>query len=465
LTARAVIVHPKQVLPNSSFCQFVISILHSTQVSFSVTILALMYTYKYEKVMALGLRPPFHSPVTEAQAFVTALMLANKYLDDNTYTNSTWAAFLKLSVKEVNEYELEWLDALQFNLHVGKEEFETWRAMLDAHVANQQRADAAAASNLVAVTSPGRARSESPPLAYYAPAGLTPSADHHIMRKRSARDAFATDLVHNTGFYEAARLRPRKSSFVSLAPMAFPAAPPAPTALVPQANNGAMGLGRSSSLTRQIARLPTGRRDSSAGQENAMLDLRHAAAVNAAQTWQFPANGALSAGQPRLYFLQAAATPLAGPDGRFHKSIPHYFDPNFNPNFQFPMPQVQRHEMMDVDMNQVDLTSPTEAVHMAAVQPIMVPTLAMPLPHPTGIPMHFPEPQPAQFANAGPPGYAYGAQGWSLPAPPPPPQWQRTWKPGHASRWSTSSDEGLVFNLPRAPMCHTEWPTPVPVRY
>lgn len=488
-------IHPSNFQPNLAFNQFVYSVLHSTQVSFSVTILALMYTYKYKKIQALGIRKPYHAEVSEAQGFVTGLMLANKYLDDNTYTNTTWAQFLGMPVKDVNEYELEWLDALEFNLCIRTDEFETWRAMLDAHVRSRERGDASASfgAGFGSAGQGVRARSASPPLGYYSPSsGLAP-APEHALRKRSARDAFAADTVHNAGMYEAARLDPRKSSFVSLgqAPL-FQQQPQqqAATAVSTPAPDysPAATLARSSSLNRQIARLPANPRRDSSGQEQmvpAVLDLRHAAAANAAQNWQYPSAEAIQFNkeerwriphQPRLYFLQAAATPQFGPDGRYHKAIPHYFDPNYATYDVAAATYQGQQEIMDIDaaaaaQTQMDLASadPAAAMMMNGAMPMTQPQgYVMPMMPSQPVHHHpFLDSQPAPFANAGPPGYVYGAPGWAQamphhPQPPQPQVWSGAarWKAGHMSRWSTSSDD-FMFNLPRVPVCaaSNEYPT------
>ncbi|EKD01687.1 hypothetical protein A1Q2_04058 [Trichosporon asahii var. asahii CBS 8904] len=486
-------VHSNQLQPNLTFCQFVFSALHSTQVSFSVTILALMYTYKYKKIVSEGKRQPYKHEVSEAQGFITGLMLANKYLDDNTYTNTTWAQFLGIPVKDVNEYELEWLDALEFNLCVTIEDFELWRSMLDAHIRCRQRlgGDGLNTSPFSAGQPLGRARSASPPLLY----DVHGQAQGDNLGKRTARDAFATDVLHTAGMYEAARLWPKKSTFNPLAP-AFPmsttALPtPAPASVSPNAP-AVPTLARSSSLNRQIARLPTGRRESFSNElpTQPQMDLRHAAAAATAQNWGYlgtnPAvdfgkpNGAGGWGvpaQPRLYFLQAAATPQFGPDGRYHKAIPHYFDAPYGSIFDPPTaqapaaPQAQYEpEALDGTQHQINLSSPTNGAQQMgmASQPAF--------PGQQAQQTRFGNPQPAPFANAGPPGYAYGAPStWLRPIQPPQQhqpqpqqplqsQWQRAWKPGHNARWSTCSDDGFVQqHLRPPPICSSaaEWPTPV----
>ncbi|ORE07079.1 hypothetical protein BCV72DRAFT_112739 [Rhizopus microsporus var. microsporus] len=57
-------------------------------------------------------------------------MLANKYLDDNTFTNKTWSEVSGMKVTDLNIMELEFLDVLQFRLSIKKEEYERWRIAL-----------------------------------------------------------------------------------------------------------------------------------------------------------------------------------------------------------------------------------------------------------------------------------------------------------------------------------------------
>lgn len=483
--------HPIPINPNLPFCQFVFSVLHSTQVSFSVTILALMYTYKYKKILALGQRQPFPREVSEAQGFVTGLMLANKYLDDNTYTNTTWAQFLGMPVKDVNDYELEWLDALEFNLCVSTSEFETWRSMLDAHVRSRERGDNATLSGSSFVfPQPGaRARSASPPLPFY---NNGTSCNQQAL-KRSAKDAFSADVLHNAGMYEAARLGPRKASLVaSQVPVT---ALPTPAPSVPSISPTTAAyptLARSSSLNRQIARLPVNGQRSSAGQEqmaHEVADLRQAAMANnwgAYQQVAEPIDFAhedrwrMAPVQPRLYFLQAAATPQFGPDPRYHKAIPHYLDSGYGSAFDYAnnpyamaAAAAAAQEVMDVDQGQVELASPTDAMYantqpqQDAMHPIGQPPSqvfrAMTMPNPvSSVPTHFANPQPAPFANAGPPGYAYG---WEMAQPQAQPVWarQHAWRPGHGARWSSGSDDAFMA-MHSHPMSHaaamSQWSTP-----
>lgn len=61
---------------------------------------------------------------------MTSILLANKFLDDNTFTNKTWSEVSGMKVIDLNIMELEFLDVLRFKLSIRKEEYERWRTAL-----------------------------------------------------------------------------------------------------------------------------------------------------------------------------------------------------------------------------------------------------------------------------------------------------------------------------------------------
>ena len=67
---------------------------------------------------------------SEYRLFTVALMLANKFLDDNTFTNKTWLEVSGMKVTDLNIMELEFLGVLKFGLTIRKEEYERWRTAL-----------------------------------------------------------------------------------------------------------------------------------------------------------------------------------------------------------------------------------------------------------------------------------------------------------------------------------------------
>ncbi|KAI8097808.1 uncharacterized protein B0P05DRAFT_582796 [Gilbertella persicaria] len=98
----------------------------STQLSESVVLLSLKYI-----AMLLQNNPHIQgADGSEYRLFTVALMLANKFLDDNTFTNKTWSEVSGMKVTDLNIMELEFLDVLRFELTIRKEEYERWRTAL-----------------------------------------------------------------------------------------------------------------------------------------------------------------------------------------------------------------------------------------------------------------------------------------------------------------------------------------------
>ncbi|KAF7723801.1 hypothetical protein EC973_001585 [Apophysomyces ossiformis] len=107
---------------STAFRKLTEQVLYATQLSESVVLLSLKYID-----MLLQKYPKVHGAQgSEFRLFTVALMLANKFLDDNTFTNKTWSAISGMNVQELSKMELEFLDVLQFQLYVRKEEFDHW---------------------------------------------------------------------------------------------------------------------------------------------------------------------------------------------------------------------------------------------------------------------------------------------------------------------------------------------------
>lgn len=112
--------------PSIGFRKWVTTILTTTQVSKEVILLALMFIYRLKK---------FNPSVSgkrgsEFRLLTIALMLGNKFLDDNTYTNKTWAEVSGISVMEIHIMEVEFLSNMRYDLYVSKEEWKSWNALL-----------------------------------------------------------------------------------------------------------------------------------------------------------------------------------------------------------------------------------------------------------------------------------------------------------------------------------------------
>ncbi|SPO31307.1 uncharacterized protein UTRI_05882_B [Ustilago trichophora] len=125
-----------RLFPRRRFTDFVRNMLNATQVSKSVIILALLYIHRL-KSKNPGLRGQDGS---EFRLFVTALMLANKFLDDHTYTNKTWSDLSGLKLKDVTKMEIEFWLGLSSNIHASDADFRSWIGTLEILAERRQLA-------------------------------------------------------------------------------------------------------------------------------------------------------------------------------------------------------------------------------------------------------------------------------------------------------------------------------------
>lgn len=63
--------------------------------------------------------------------FLGSVIIASKYLYDRTYSNSMWAKLLGLDIKEVNNIQMDFLEALNYDLYISKELDCIWTQMLE----------------------------------------------------------------------------------------------------------------------------------------------------------------------------------------------------------------------------------------------------------------------------------------------------------------------------------------------
>ncbi|KAI9299925.1 hypothetical protein BJ944DRAFT_244695 [Cunninghamella echinulata] len=108
---------------DKAFKRFCHQILVVTQLSESVVILSLKYI-----AILLQNNPRIQgADGSEYRLFIVALLLANKFHDDNTYTNKTWSDISRMEISELNIMEFEFLDVLRYRLFVQKEEYDQWK--------------------------------------------------------------------------------------------------------------------------------------------------------------------------------------------------------------------------------------------------------------------------------------------------------------------------------------------------
>lgn len=129
-------------IPTVSFRKWVVTILSITQVTPNVILLALLFIYRLKT-----LNPTVKGKAgSEYRLLTVALMLGNKckdftrfgslhllttlVLDDNTYTNKTWAEVSGISVGEIHVMEVEFLSNMRYSLLASKEQWEEWHVKL-----------------------------------------------------------------------------------------------------------------------------------------------------------------------------------------------------------------------------------------------------------------------------------------------------------------------------------------------
>jgi hypothetical protein len=101
----------------SRFRSFVSQILTSTRLPSSTILLALNYlSTRMTMLSSEGFRAATNGDVR--QMLTTSLMLASKFLDDNTFQNRSWAEVSNIAVTKLNSEELGWLDAIGWDLHI-----------------------------------------------------------------------------------------------------------------------------------------------------------------------------------------------------------------------------------------------------------------------------------------------------------------------------------------------------------
>ncbi|KAF7725106.1 hypothetical protein EC973_000432 [Apophysomyces ossiformis] len=112
-------IHAKRHAAFKLFCQ---KILKATQISSTCVVLALYYIYRLRSTY-----PSIQGSMgSEVRLFTTALVLANKFLDDNTFTNKTWSDVSSIPVHELNIMEVEFLSALNYRIYVRQGPFFAW---------------------------------------------------------------------------------------------------------------------------------------------------------------------------------------------------------------------------------------------------------------------------------------------------------------------------------------------------
>ncbi|KAL0091425.1 hypothetical protein J3Q64DRAFT_1723590 [Phycomyces blakesleeanus] len=112
---------------NPAFKRFVLQVLTATRLTESVVYLAMKFI-----AILLYSNPTIEGDEgSEYRLLIVALMLSNKFLDDITFTNKTWAEVSGMKLQDLNVMEAEFLDALDYNIFVRDTEYNHWKTVLD----------------------------------------------------------------------------------------------------------------------------------------------------------------------------------------------------------------------------------------------------------------------------------------------------------------------------------------------
>ncbi|KAF3893190.1 Meiotically up-regulated protein [Trichophyton interdigitale] len=165
--------------PSPGFKKWVTTVLTTTQVSKNVILLALLFIYRLKKFnpAVRGKRG------SEFRLMTIALMMGNKFLDDNTYTNKTWAEVSGISVQEIHVMEVEFLSNVRYNLFVTKEEWNQWLAKLSVFSSYFEKASRLSLDVYAANQSARASPVHSP---------LTPAMDNYRASQQTASQIYTT---------------------------------------------------------------------------------------------------------------------------------------------------------------------------------------------------------------------------------------------------------------------------------
>ncbi|KAL1902038.1 cyclin-like protein [Ceratocystis pirilliformis] len=125
------------VMPDSPvsdrFRKFVTQILTATRLPSTTILLGMNYLAK--RINTIKANPQIHGPYKASEGEVwryltVALLLASKFLDDNTFQNRSWSEVTSIPVSELNTLEFEWLAACHWQLYVNLDKTKDYQAWL-----------------------------------------------------------------------------------------------------------------------------------------------------------------------------------------------------------------------------------------------------------------------------------------------------------------------------------------------
>lgn len=112
-------------VPRKEFLHFAARLIRLTGLSSETLSIAGLYMWRFRRRAASPVVGKAHS---EYRLFVVALMLANKFMDDVSFSTSTWSRFTGLPKSDLPIMEREFLRGINFSLHVTETQWEAWRS-------------------------------------------------------------------------------------------------------------------------------------------------------------------------------------------------------------------------------------------------------------------------------------------------------------------------------------------------
>ncbi|TGZ82592.1 hypothetical protein EX30DRAFT_192142 [Ascodesmis nigricans] len=174
-----------------SYRKFVNQILSSTRLPSSTILLGMAYLRQRMDIQ----QPAAPRGQDHVYRHLTiALLLASKFLDDNTFQNKSWSEVTSLKVKEINELEKDWLAAINWQLHIDVDGHGTFRNHKSLWDNWKARRAAKAAQPILAPIDTYRSRSNSayaPPQMYtqYPPTPVHSTASEQAVQLPPVRVA------------------------------------------------------------------------------------------------------------------------------------------------------------------------------------------------------------------------------------------------------------------------------------
>ena len=168
----------EEAKPCMGFQKWVTTMLATTQVRPNVILLALLFIYRLKKQ-----NPQVKGkPGSEYRLLTVALMLGNKFLDDNTYTNKTWADVSGIAVNEIHVMEVEFLSNMRYTLYTSDKEWARWSQKLGRFYDYFNRASRAPMElrQPLPLLSPPGSQQSSPLFRAYEPSTLSAGASAYL---------------------------------------------------------------------------------------------------------------------------------------------------------------------------------------------------------------------------------------------------------------------------------------------